>query len=101
MSQPEPTGAQLPGVEYLAEIRDQPAAIRRLLEHRSEFAAVAEAASRHGAGVIRMVGHGSSDNAASFGVYAFGLLPGLTAMRDSISTARPANAVSLATVDAI
>jgi len=32
-----------------------------------------------------MVGHGSSDNAASFGVYAFGLLPGLTAMRDSIS----------------
>jgi len=85
MSQPEPTGAQLPGVEYLAEIRDQPAAIRRLLEHRSEFAAVAEAASRHGAGVIRMVGHGSSDNAASFGVYAFGLLPGLTAMRDSIS----------------
>ncbi len=32
-----------------------------------------------------MVGHGSSDNAASYGVYAFGLLPGLTAMRDSIS----------------
>jgi glucosamine--fructose-6-phosphate aminotransferase (isomerizing) len=32
-----------------------------------------------------MVGHGSSDNAASFGVYAFGLLPGLTALRDSIS----------------
>ncbi len=32
-----------------------------------------------------MVGHGSSDNAASYGVYAFGLLPGWTAMRDSIS----------------
>ncbi len=32
-----------------------------------------------------MVGHGSSDNAAAFGVYAFGLLPGLTALRDSIS----------------
>ena len=30
-------------------------------------------------------GHGSSDNAASFGVYAFGLLPGWTALRDSIS----------------
>jgi glucosamine--fructose-6-phosphate aminotransferase (isomerizing) len=32
-----------------------------------------------------MVGHGSSDNAASFGVYALGLLPGWTALRDSIS----------------
>ena len=83
MSQPEPAPA--PGAEFLAEIRDQPAALRRLLEHRAEYAAVADAAARHGAGVIRMVGHGSSDNAASFGVYAFGLLPGLTAMRDSIS----------------
>jgi glucosamine--fructose-6-phosphate aminotransferase (isomerizing) len=46
---------------------------------------VAEAATKHGTGIIRMVGHGSSDNAASFGVYAFGLLPGLTAARDSIS----------------
>jgi glucosamine--fructose-6-phosphate aminotransferase (isomerizing) len=34
---------------------------------------------------MRMVGHGSSDNAASYGVYAFGLLPGWTALRDSIS----------------
>jgi glucosamine--fructose-6-phosphate aminotransferase (isomerizing) len=32
-----------------------------------------------------MVGHGSSDNAASYGVYAFGLLPHWTAMRDSIA----------------
>ena len=32
-----------------------------------------------------MVGHGSSDNAASFGVYAFGLVPRRTAFRDSIS----------------
>jgi glucosamine--fructose-6-phosphate aminotransferase (isomerizing) len=32
-----------------------------------------------------MVGHGSSDNAASYCVYAFGLLPRLTALRDSIS----------------
>jgi glutamine---fructose-6-phosphate transaminase (isomerizing) len=83
VSQPEPVA--LPGTQYLGEIRDQPAALRRLLEHRSEFAAVADAAARHGASVIRMVGHGSSDNAASFGVYAFGILPGLTATRDSIS----------------
>jgi glutamine---fructose-6-phosphate transaminase (isomerizing) len=84
VSLPEPVTA-LPGAQFLTEIREQPAALRRLLEHRAEFAAVAEAATRHGAGVIRMVGHGSSDNAASFGVYAFGLLSGLTAMRDSIS----------------
>jgi glucosamine--fructose-6-phosphate aminotransferase (isomerizing) len=32
-----------------------------------------------------MVAHGSSDNAASYGVYAFGLLAGRTALRDSIS----------------
>ena len=86
MSQPEPVPAPaLPGAQYLAEIREQPAALRHLLEHRAEFARVAEAATKHGTGIIRMVGHGSSDNAASFGVYAFGLLPGLTAARDSIS----------------
>jgi glucosamine--fructose-6-phosphate aminotransferase (isomerizing) len=34
-----------------------------------------------------MVGHGSSDNASSYGVYAFGLLPGWTALRDSIALA--------------
>jgi glucosamine--fructose-6-phosphate aminotransferase (isomerizing) len=77
--------APLPGTQYLAEIREQPAALRRLLEHRDEFARVAEAAAKHGTGIVRMVGHGSSDNAASFGVYAFGLLAGLTAVRDSIS----------------
>ena len=77
--------ASLPGAQYLAEIREQPAALRRLLEHRAEFARVGEAAKRHRTGIVRMVGHGSSDNAASYGVYAFGLLPGLTAVRDSIS----------------
>src|SRR6185503_19080520 len=35
----------------------------------------------------RLVGHGTSDNAASYGIYAFGLLPGWTALRDSISLA--------------
>jgi glutamine---fructose-6-phosphate transaminase (isomerizing) len=74
-----------PGAQYLAEIRDQPAALRRLLEHRADFADAAAEAARRGPGIVRMVGHGSSDNAASFGVYAFGLLSGLTAMRDSIS----------------
>ena len=73
------------GTQYLEEIRDQPAALRRLLEHRADYADAAAEAARRGPGIVRMVGHGSSDNAASFGVYAFGLLPGLTAMRDSIS----------------
>ncbi len=85
MSQPDPTPLPLPGAQYLAEIREQPAALRRLLEHRAEFARVAAEAAKRGPGIVRMVGHGSSDNAASFGVYAFGLLPGLTAARDSIS----------------
>ena len=34
---------------------------------------------------IRLVGHGTSDAAATFGTYAFGLLPGWTALRDTIS----------------
>jgi glutamine---fructose-6-phosphate transaminase (isomerizing) len=80
MLQPE----QMPelGARYLAEIREQPAALRRLLENRATYAEVGAAAPP---GLVRMVGHGSSDNAASYGVYAFGLLAGRTAIRDSIS----------------
>jgi glutamine---fructose-6-phosphate transaminase (isomerizing) len=74
-----------PGRVLLAEINEQPAALLRLLEHADEFAAVAAEARRRGPALVRMVGHGSSDNAASYGVYAFGLLPGWSAMRDSIS----------------
>ena len=69
----------------LQEIREQPAALTRLLEHRDEYAAVARLARERGVSIVRLVGHGSSDNAASYGVYAFGLLPGWTAFRDSIS----------------
>ncbi len=74
-----------PGAVLLAEIREQPAALRRLLEHADEYARVAAEARRRRAELIRFAGHGSSDNAASYGVYAFGLLPGWTALRDSIS----------------
>jgi len=73
------------GATMLAEIREQPAVLRRLLEHRADYAAVAAEARRRDVHLVRMVGHGSSDNAASYGVYAFGLLPGWTALRDSIS----------------
>ena len=49
------------------------------------FSRVAAEIHTRGATTIRMVGHGSSDNAASYGVYAFGLLPRWTWLRDSIS----------------
>jgi glutamine---fructose-6-phosphate transaminase (isomerizing) len=74
-----------PGDQLLAEIREQPAALARLLEHEQEFAEVAAAARAHDSTIVRMVGHGSSDNAASYGVYSFGLLPRWTALRDSIT----------------
>jgi glucosamine--fructose-6-phosphate aminotransferase (isomerizing) len=73
------------GSLLLEESREQPAALVRLTEHASEYRDVAELARRRGVSLVRMVGHGSSDNAASFGVYAFGLLPAWTALRDSIS----------------
>ena len=77
--------SSLPGSQLLGEIREQPAALIRLLEHEPEFAAAARRLRDNGPGAVRLVGHGSSDNAASYGVYAFGLLPGWTALRDSIS----------------
>jgi glucosamine--fructose-6-phosphate aminotransferase (isomerizing) len=74
-----------PGSQFLDEIREQPDALLRLLERQADFAKVAGEMRKRGATTIRMAGHGSSDNAASYGVYAFGLLPGWTALRDSIS----------------
>jgi glucosamine--fructose-6-phosphate aminotransferase (isomerizing) len=73
------------GAQFLAEIREQPSALVGLLAHEAEFERVAAAATARGASIVRMVGHGSSDNAASYGVYAFGLLPRWTALRDSIT----------------
>ena len=80
---PEPPHS--PGELFLAEIREQPAALLRLLEQAPAFEAVTQAMVERRPSVVRLVGHGSSDNAASYGVYAFGLLPGWTALRDSIS----------------
>jgi glucosamine--fructose-6-phosphate aminotransferase (isomerizing) len=72
-------------MQFLSEIREQPAALRRLLEHDREVARIAAVMRDSNRRLVRMVGHGSSDNAASYGVYAFGLLPRWTAMRDSIT----------------
>jgi glutamine---fructose-6-phosphate transaminase (isomerizing) len=73
-----------PGSRFLQEIREQPDALLRLLDDDT-FAKTAAEIRERGATTIRMAGHGSSDNAASYGVYAFGLLPGWTSLRDSIS----------------
>jgi glucosamine--fructose-6-phosphate aminotransferase (isomerizing) len=70
---------------FLAEVREQPAALLTLLEHVEDFVAAGQACAERKPAVVRLVGHGSSDAAASYGVYAFGLLPGWTALRDSIS----------------
>jgi len=70
---------------FLAEVREQPAALLALLEHLDDFVAVGRACAERSPTALRLVGHGSSDAAASYGVYAFGLLPGWTALRDSIS----------------
>ena len=80
---PEPVTE--PGALFLAEIREQPQALLRLVEQESHVESVARAIAERAPAVVRLVGHGSSDAAASYGVYAFGLLPGWTAMRDSIS----------------
>ena len=84
-AEPLSTGSSEPGGRFLDEIREQPDALLRLLEGEAEFARVASEMRERGATTIRMVGHGSSDNAASYGVYAFGLLPRWTSLRDSIS----------------
>jgi glutamine---fructose-6-phosphate transaminase (isomerizing) len=81
---PEPEPPK-PGDLFLAEIREQPEAILRLLEHEREFEDVSRALVERAPAVVRLVGHGSSDAACTYGVYAFGLLPAWTAMRDSIS----------------
>ena len=70
---------------FLAEVREQPAALLTLLEHLDAFVEVGRVCAERKPSAVRLVGHGSSDAAASYGVYAFGLLPGWTALRDSIS----------------
>ena len=71
------------GAVLLEEIREQPAALRRVCDGVDAFASVARLLE--GRDLVRLVAHGSSDNAASYGVYALGILAGRTAMRDSIS----------------
>jgi glucosamine--fructose-6-phosphate aminotransferase (isomerizing) len=74
------TGADV----LLAEIAEQPAVLERL---RAD-AAISGLGARLAAEpprIVRLAGHGTSDNAATFGVYAFARLARWTAIRDSIS----------------
>ncbi|MET0938753.1 MAG: SIS domain-containing protein [Gaiellaceae bacterium] len=84
LSEPSPV-EPVAGELFSSEIREQPAAIARLVEQRRLYASAGRTLAKLQPSVVRLVGHGSSDNAASYGVYAFGLLPGWTAMRDSMS----------------
>jgi glucosamine--fructose-6-phosphate aminotransferase (isomerizing) len=69
----------------LEEIREQPAALRRLLDQDADLRLAAGRLRAASPAVVRLVGHGTSDNAATYGVYAFSLLCGWTSLRDSIS----------------
>ena len=80
-----PAEAHEPGELFLAEIREQPSRSSACSRPTREIARIAAIAKERNVELVRMVGHGSSDNAASYGVYAFGLLPRWTAIRDSIT----------------
>jgi glucosamine--fructose-6-phosphate aminotransferase (isomerizing) len=74
------TGADV----LLAEIAEQPDVLGLILADGS----IPELARRLAVdppALVRFAAHGSSDNAATYGVYAFGRLAGRTAVRDSIS----------------
>ena len=83
MSPAEPPGA--PGSRFHAEIREQPAALAACSSTTPRSRGSRPRVRERDLRLVRMVGHGSSDNAASYGVYAFGLLPRWTALRDSIT----------------
>lgn len=75
------SGAQL----LLDEIREQPAAWRRLLDHEDEIAVLARRLAAAEPSLVRIAAHGTSDHAAAYAMYALRLLCGWTTMRDSMS----------------
>ena len=70
-------GEPVAGSLLLSEIREQPAVLRRLADQAESFQRVADEAVARGTRIVRMVAHGSSDNAASSGVYALAQAKGL------------------------
>ena len=84
MTEAAAAGSPSAGGVFRAEIYEQPARLRALVAAEREIAEVSRRVAE-GPRLVRLVAHGSSDNAASYAVYAFGLLAGWNAMRDSIS----------------
>jgi glucosamine--fructose-6-phosphate aminotransferase (isomerizing) len=68
-----------------AEIREQPAAWRRLLARDDEIAALARRLAAARPSLVRIAAHGTSDHAGRYATYALRLLAGWTALRDSMS----------------
>ena len=79
-SRPDPAGAR-----FRAEIAEQPDALLRLLGDAGAIREAGRAIARGQPAFVRLVAHGSSDNAATYGTYAFGLLSRVPAFRASIS----------------
>ena len=77
------SGAQV----LLDEIREQPAVWRRLADGHADIAALGRDLSGTAPPLVRLVGHGTSDNAAMYATYALRLLCGWTALGDSMSLA--------------
>jgi glutamine---fructose-6-phosphate transaminase (isomerizing) len=73
------------GARFRAEIVEQPDALLRLLDEAPSVVEAGRAIAGRRPAFVRLVAHGSSDNAAAYGTYAFGLLAGVPAFRDSIS----------------
>lgn len=71
--------------QLLAEIREQPAAWRRLLEHERELADIGRRLADGAPSLVRIVAHGTSNHASLYATYALRLLCGWTVVRDSMS----------------
>lgn len=69
----------------LKDIWEQPAALRRLVDDDSAIAEVAVRIRERSPRQLKLVAHGSSDNAALYGVYALALLTGIPVVRESLS----------------
>ncbi len=59
--------------------------LTRLAGAHEEIAALGRRLAKAPPRLVRLAAHGTSDNAATYAVYALRLLPGWSAVRDSIS----------------
>jgi glutamine---fructose-6-phosphate transaminase (isomerizing) len=71
----------------LDEIREQPAAWRRLATGDGPIAELGARLAAAAPPLVRLAAHGTSDHAAAYATYALRLLCGWTAVRDSMSVA--------------